>query len=509
MSASERRFYLGLGALAALALVLRSHGLEARGLWEDEISVLLETASGKRVSLDGPLVHLVHGIAVRLFGAPKLLALHAPGLFASSLAAVGVGLLARRFTATRGALLAAGLYALSPLANHYGQEIRPYSLMLLFTPLLFLTFLRLYLDGERRAWPAFAAVAALGLATHLMTAVLIAALIAFAGFDTLVLQRGSRRRLLAVVFGAALASPAALWVLDRRVEEVMMPGGALGLTSFLATVTVAFGPVHEYWPRLGLPAHVALKVGAAGVVLAFASAGAAAILRQPGRRRPAGAIATSAVALFFCVYYNLGEKGGWTWLRYVAPLLIPYLVLAAAGCADLAARARRPATGAALSGLLVGCFVGGLWLQLARPPRTVGAQYVAWARDIEAHAAELDGVLILPRRVGAREIVDLRALNLYTYFRQDSLPCSVISKDGVLATRVKVGEVPGLTWADVAEATELEPGRYAIFGLRRFDSYSFGGCEGLSRFFPGWSWTSARKVVNPLTEAAICEARRS
>ncbi len=499
---SSRRFRYGLAAITGLALAVRCYRLGSRGLWQDEISVYLESLSGLRLSLDGPLVHLLHYLAMSLFRSNALAVLHAPGVVLSALATPFVAMTARFVGGGRAALLAALLYALSPLAIHYGQEVRPYATLLFCVAGLFYFFFAAYFDGGRRRWLGYAAFAGLGCATHMMTLTLLAGLGVFVLTDTLVGRR-AWRPLAAFAATSAAGALAAVWVFGRTVAEVLHTAGPLALTDYLRTIVASFGPVHVYYP-LFAPTLEAWSIAAAALaIFGLFAVGVGVALRGPEReRRAALAFAAPAAALVVTVFVYLGEKGGWTWLRYVLPLVIPYTIFVAKGWFYLGQRAARPWWWGVLAAALLGSYGAGLVTAAKRYPETAGVTYPIWTEDIASLAPTLDGVMILPRNLKTLADLDLRALNLYQYFTRVDLPVYAIDSGKLYATQILAGPAPELRYTVIGARVPVPPGKYAVFGLG-----TFRDCDRLTASFPGFSGTSARQ--GPLTsrQVAVCEFR--
>lgn len=156
--------------LCLLAFGLRLYRLGSQSLWYDEAASLF-AASQPLASLSAPLVlepHpplyflLLHGWMV-LAGSSEFSLRFLSVLF-SVLAIAGIYRLGALLLGMWVGVFAAALAALSPFLVYYAQETRMYALLLAFSVLSFLSFLRLLRQG--RGWPLYVAITTATLWTH-------------------------------------------------------------------------------------------------------------------------------------------------------------------------------------------------------------------------------------------------------------------------------------------------------------------------------------------------------
>ncbi|HEY4428402.1 MAG TPA: glycosyltransferase family 39 protein [Solirubrobacteraceae bacterium] len=153
-------------AVTALALLLRLSGL-SRSLFTDEAFslALAQRSFGHMLALFGfeangtPYPILLWPLT-RLLGTGEAV-LRAPALIAGTASVPALWWAARRFTSPAGAVLAAALLAINPMAVWYSQVARPYALVVLATCLAFGALPRALDGSRRRPWAGYVAAMAL------------------------------------------------------------------------------------------------------------------------------------------------------------------------------------------------------------------------------------------------------------------------------------------------------------------------------------------------------------
>ena len=161
---SRRVLYIFLGLYAATLILL----IPLKPLWVDEIVDLAGVRNARNVQgvLDFvpnnaggvPLGYLVDFAMIRLFGYSVFI-VRLPSILFTVLTCAGVYVLARQ-TSMRGPLLAAILYAVSPLVLRYGLEARPYAQAAcwsVFSTVVFLSLIRSPAWGKTAAYALLAA----------------------------------------------------------------------------------------------------------------------------------------------------------------------------------------------------------------------------------------------------------------------------------------------------------------------------------------------------------------
>jgi mannosyltransferase len=153
--------------LTALALLLRVTSL-SRSLFTDEAYslALAQRGFGHMFELfgyeaNGTPYPIILWPLIRIFGTSEAL-LRVPAVIAGTASVPALWWAARRFTAPAGALLAAGLLAISPMAVWYSQMARPYAFVMLAAALAFGALARALEGGDRRGpWAGYVAAMAL------------------------------------------------------------------------------------------------------------------------------------------------------------------------------------------------------------------------------------------------------------------------------------------------------------------------------------------------------------
>lgn len=197
---AEAWLRLALGLVLLIATVLRLFHLGVPSLWLDEIGQALVAKMVWPDILAGvqghhaaaPLDYLVSGLVVRLSDFEWVMRL--PAAVWGVLAVYWVFRLGKRLGMPVAGLAAALLLALSPLHLRYSQELRFYSLFVLFTLVATEALWRAHDIGSRRAWALYAVLLTLGLYTHYYMALVIAFHAAWLAVQTLIDRSQSRNR---------------------------------------------------------------------------------------------------------------------------------------------------------------------------------------------------------------------------------------------------------------------------------------------------------------------------
>jgi 4-amino-4-deoxy-L-arabinose transferase-like glycosyltransferase len=333
---------IGVVAVVLLAAALRLHGLGDESLWFDE-GHTLETARLSPAEATAALVEDVHpplyflsvSAWTRAFGESDA-SLRAPSAVFGVLAVLATFLLGRRLFGAGAGLAAAFLSAVAPFHVNYGQEARPYALLLLLA--LLSTHALVRLAEEPGRWGrrvAYGALAASLPYTHANGAFVLLAHASF-GAVTLVRARGEERRALAA--GALAATGVATVLLAPWLPSLLRQTGRVTESGWIPVPT----------PKIVRRA-VVEHAGSAWALLVLAALALVAIAtRDPGRARRAPR-ARLLVALLWLVPLAapilLSFAGPRTFLpRTSIASSAALLLLAGAG---IAALARRPGWGAA------------------------------------------------------------------------------------------------------------------------------------------------------------------
>jgi mannosyltransferase len=380
--------------LTALALALRVTSL-SRSLFTDEAYslALAQRSFPHMVGLfgyeaNGTPYPIVLWPLIRIFGTGEAL-LRAPAVLAGTASVPALWWAARRFASPAGALLAAALLAINPMAIWYSQMARPYAFVVLASCLAFGALPRALDAGRgRRAWAAY--VAAM---TVLAYCDLLAVPIALPAQALIARRSGSNgfRRwlwsLLALLVCCVPLLVAVAIARSRRDALYWLPKPDRALVSLtLQEFAGGFSGVTAVrWATL-----------AAGAALLGAAIWSIRGRRDAERRE------TFAIALAWGVLPVVLLLG----VSFVHPLFWPrYAILALPGLCLLAAlaagRLRRSARGLPLAAGCVAIIVGVALVADVRQRNVVQENWLAptaWLRS-ERSAGQptvLDNVLMLP-----------------------------------------------------------------------------------------------------------------
>ncbi|HEX8207125.1 MAG TPA: glycosyltransferase family 39 protein, partial [Solirubrobacteraceae bacterium] len=161
----------GVAALTIVSLVLRTRALDA-AFWIDEgLSVgiasygLLDIPGVLEQDGSPPLYYLLLHVWMELFGDSEE-ATHSLSVVFALGSVPAAFWAARTLFGARAGWLAAALAAINPFLTFYAQETRMYALVALLGLLTSATFLRVFVDRDRRLLPAFTLVLTLLIYTH-------------------------------------------------------------------------------------------------------------------------------------------------------------------------------------------------------------------------------------------------------------------------------------------------------------------------------------------------------
>ena len=311
MSMTRQPFWLAI-ALVLLAYALRLRDIDRYDLWHDEVGqVIVAQAPTLAELLQGvskhhaasPMSYLCTAVTARLAGQSELALRFEPLMW--SVLAVALTLRAARALAPAGAWWAGLLAAISPFAIRYAQEVRFYSLGLMWACAMF-CMVALAAKGDirlnRYTWFALVGVTAGALYSHVYSALI--ALPAFM-IALLVAQPSNRLRLALWQAGAYIAAGIAF--LPWMLSGLAVKGHRLVLnTSPLQVVLAGL----EVTPRV-LPSAERAGEGAFAIVMLALSALALVYAFAQIRRAPWMLGGAFGVALAIAVVCALNLAAGY------------------------------------------------------------------------------------------------------------------------------------------------------------------------------------------------------
>jgi 4-amino-4-deoxy-L-arabinose transferase-like glycosyltransferase len=375
-----------VAGLLLAAAVIRFVVIDNQSFWADEALTAYEARLGfgpmlsvvMHIETTPPLYFVLIWFWGHLFGTGGV-ALRSLSTIAG-IALVPVAYLAARELASRRAgVLAAAFVAFNPFLIWYSQEARTYMLLTLLSGLSFLYFARARRDPSTRNATWWAVWSALALTTHFFAAFLVAAealwllrlmrtpavvraviavavvelaMLPFAFADTshgtgwiaaipkqnrisnaisewgasILYRRASiPLGLLAGIVVAAIVAGVAMWGGDRRTQDAVKVGAAIGGCVWIAPLVLAFVGQDYFLSRNVMPAVIpfAVTLGAAGAA--------------PSARLVGGALAAALLALFAYAAIQVQthpylERPNWRAVaRALGPATVPRAVFAADG----------------------------------------------------------------------------------------------------------------------------------------------------------------------------------
>lgn len=462
--ANSTRRYAVIAAVTLLTAVgyyLRVHHIGSRGVWWDEAGVWHMALTGRYQNQEAPLYCWIARIVMEIWRRNDPLALHFSAVVFGTLIIPAAFLLGRTVAGTACGLVAALLVTFSPVMLFFSQEAKAYSLLGLLTTLQIDAAVRLCRDWSRRCLLQLMALTSAVLAAHLVGLGVTGALSLTIGLSLLwqMRLRESRRvtffHLIQAVLGIGLACAVGLsWTLLRpKLNTVVQTHYTKTLRDFF--IYVLQSAVDWQHPlQMNFTRKLYLALALAGVV--------AFLWRRRGEA--ALALVLPIVAVLTGLYLHLGEMSTWPWFRYATPIVVPFLVLVAAGITCLPSL--RPNV-LLLGGLLASWYadpVGLLiWQQDLRWNR--GGQYRNASAELARVSKDLAGILFVKQDTDFGEESD-RMISLFAIYRTEQLPSYYAhpSNDGIFPIdyRQVAGKIP-VPFRTETKIDHLPPGRYAVF----------------------------------------------
>ncbi|HYP40992.1 MAG TPA: glycosyltransferase family 39 protein [Chloroflexia bacterium] len=344
-------------AIMLVGLAARLYNLDARSFWEDEVtqahvarfSTLEEAFNYTHAYPDVmPLMNVITWL-LRVFGSNEWV-VRLPAAIAGGLSVFAIYLLGSKLGGARVGLVAALLLAVSPREVWYGQEARPYTILLLLAMLQMLFAYRTVVQGRKLDWLWFALSTIVSLYTHYLALATTASALAFIGLVLAAELAGSLRqarrqpsaesragvRQVASKMGLALASLGVVafgylpWL---PYLGDFLGRGRFGFGRFEADYAATIAdvkPILDYWDVSGL-------------VLALVVVGIVALaIRMAGGQWKEGALILIWAGLPLMAFWlRLQEAIVTVWPRYFVFLHPAVLLLAAWGVDGLVAVAGR------------------------------------------------------------------------------------------------------------------------------------------------------------------------
>ena len=234
------------------------------------------------------------------------------------------------------------IFAFSPLAIHYSQEGRPYSLLLCMNTLMILFYIRAlkYDASEKPAvrlfnWIGFGFFTLLSCLTHLTTIHVILGLgisviVRFLFSNSFHIQRKKALVDAAIFSGITFLSSVlgSLWIFKKTFNHYSWLASAPdpdGIIHFLRTVFISMGPAVSY-PFVGQKID---NLDLISMLILCLSIGGVCFLFK--KKNQSFSLLFSFLTSLLFIYLTLGEKTNWQWIRYISNAQIFYLIFIALG----------------------------------------------------------------------------------------------------------------------------------------------------------------------------------
>ncbi|HEX9987717.1 MAG TPA: glycosyltransferase family 39 protein [Chloroflexia bacterium] len=485
-------------AIMLVGLAARLYNLDARSFWEDEVtqahvarfSTLEEAFNYTHAYPDVmPLMNVITWL-LRVFGSNEWL-VRLPAAIAGGLSVFAIYLLGSKLGGVRVGLVAAVLMAISPREVWYGQEARPYTILLLLATLQMLFAYRAAVQGRKLDWLWFALCTVVSLYTHYLALGTTASALAFIGLVLAVelvasLRRGRRQpgaegregmRQVALKIGLAATSLGVVglgympWL---PYLGAFLGRGRFGFGRFeadYAATLTEVKPILDYWDVSGL-------------ILALVGIGVVTVgVRMAGGGWTEGTLILLWAGLPLAAFW-LRLQGAivTVWPRYFVFLHPAVLLLAAWGADGLVAAAGRVVArvmpGRASIWLPVKRVVFGAALLLLLVEFVPAlAQSYSWPKSDFRGAAQYLTATSPPDSVVIGIGQHSPSLNWglrYYFWRFNS---TIAHVDGVKLEDLAIARIEkseGDVWAAVADDDPIAPNlREGDFEIKRFTEYIF------------------------------------
>ena len=428
-------YALAILSVTIIGLLHRLRDVGTMHMYFDELAVWINVQANDAALAEGAGLKILLSWVTAWWGKADPLGWRLVLVLVSSMAIPVVAALGRRLGGRAVGLIAAVLFAGSPMAWRYAPQIRPYGIYLLFTALLYDGFLAAHQQDRLRDWARYGGALFLCCMTHLVTA-LIAVPLGVVSIAGLVKARQSAQggaghtgRFLRFLVVSVVAGGVGIlwWIIRTRGRPMGLVAGRYpdGVLLFLQDALLNLGPVAGYPDGLHPAAIPAL------VMFGLATLGGIALRRS---RPEASALFALCFAFTLVVmFFTLGVKGTWSWSRYITHLLPFYLALIAVAVVWLAERSaeklrgkgprwlqgRLRAVATVALGMVVVVMFAPAWVYTSRAGyrASEGAQYPAMSDLVWQNQAELRGVIVL-----GPGSVDTRSLAAFFLHKKDRLP---------------------------------------------------------------------------------------
>ncbi len=337
----KKTTFIFLVVLLLLATLLRLYGLDAKSLWQDEITTLKHATSGDATdvlssvldkSLPAPPLYFMVIHIVSFMGQEDFL-LRFPSFLFGVLSVAAVYKLGSVLFGNTEGVIGAFLLTLSPFHVRYSQEARAYALLMLLSVLALVCLWKGMRGREWRWWIGFVICNVLNLYTHLLALVVLAAEVLIY-LSLLLVGLGGRPPEARRTFAKELL---AFWVSTAGIVGCylpMLPYLWQGITGGKGLGDVDFTPGMSLTPSFFAQVFSLYGAGSGVALIAFGVAFVAGLVWALRKDTPQGLLALVWIGVPFGLLFALPAKHGFRprYLIFIVPL---YLVVVAKGVTTL------------------------------------------------------------------------------------------------------------------------------------------------------------------------------
>ena len=457
-----------LGLIIILASVLRFWEFWKNDLWQDEVGVWLAALSGVETLHDGPMTSFLYGLFMGVARSAEPHIFIIPNILAGIGVVVMAFIAAQKISGTRVALIFSLLFALSPLALFQSQEIRPYALLLIFLLLACMCFLKAMENPHLNKWDFyFFGAVSLCCLTHLLISPFMVVFYILRGYGFI--KSKSWASLIRFLFyGTAVFFISILWFTTRNPNNMLR----------VVDVTYYYGPV-DFTAKIIRYMGSIVNFNNSYPIIAMSPMWILAALYGYGLYRTeknghANLLAFSIltpIIFFGFLYFNMGLKSDWQWMRYVSPGLIPYYWMVAVAVDALLARFK--SRSAIIIGFIVFMFVPGILVYAQKRYLFIHSKRFKIANDeINENKDQLNGVIY--SNFNTRSHTRRRFVALNYLYKKNDLPAylmgyKILVPIKQMESRYKIQKIPSFNLGPNNRLVDVDPpfqkGRYALYPL--------------------------------------------
>ena len=458
---------IGLGLILSFAAVLRFWEFWKHDLWHDEMGVWLAALTGNINPQDGPLTAFLYGwfMAIARSAEPHIFII--PNILAGFGVVVAAFVVGKKISGTAVALIFSLLFAISPLALFLSQEIRPYSLFLICLLMASLCFLKSMEKPRLNKWDFyFFGAVSLACLTHLLISPFMIAFYLLRG-GSFIKSKSWLSLVRYVFYGTSIFFISILWITIPDPSDMFsIIGGRYfyGPGDFLLKLFKFAGPI------VNINSSYPVVASAPMWILAALYAYGLYRTKKNGHLNLFAFSTVTPIILFSFMYFTMGEKSNWHWMRYVSPGIIPYYWMVAVAVEDLSGRFHSKRT--VIIGLLILIFVPGIQSYAKRELFISGNWFKVSADEINKNQKKLNGIVYSNFHVASHAHDRFVALNYMN--KKNNLPAYLMGNRllvpiRLVESRYGIRNIPAFNIPDSDRLIDIDPpfqkGQYVLSPL--------------------------------------------